>query len=112
MGAQLHPRLLAALEDPHGGEWFHVIIELPPRQAEPGGSRTEKIDRMQAAFHARAEPVKQAVRNAGGVVLAEAWINSTLKCRIRATALKELKDRHDILRIDLPRPLSRKGMTD
>jgi hypothetical protein len=109
MGASLHPSLLAALEQPENDTSFEVILELVPVQMESVGSRTEKIDRLRAAFQARAEPVERAVRAAGGEVLGEAWINSTLKCRIPARALSELKDHPDIMKIDLPRPLSRSG---
>ena len=109
MSASLHPRLRDALEHPENDDWFEVILELSPVHVEPGGSRADKIERLRTAFLARAEPVEQAVRAAGGEVLGEAWINSTLKCRIPSSALRDLKDRQDILKIDLPRPLTRNG---
>jgi hypothetical protein len=107
MAAELHPRLQAALENPAADDGFVVIIELPPVLVEPRGSRSERIDRALSAFLAIAGPVKAAVESLGGDVIDEAWINSTLKCRIPATALKALAERDDIKKIDLPRSLSR-----
>jgi hypothetical protein len=107
MAAELHPQLRAALEHPDLEQRFEVVLELRPVIAEPHGSRAERIARLESAFLASAEPVKSAVLNLGGDVLGEAWINSTLKCRITTAALKALAERDDIVKIDLPRPLSR-----
>jgi hypothetical protein len=107
MTAELHPRLRAALENPAADERFIVIVELPPVIVEPRGSRAERTARAVSSFLAIAGPVKAAIESLGGEVIDEAWINSTLKCRIPATALKALAERDDVKKIDLPRSLSR-----
>lgn len=107
MTAELHSQLRAALENPTGDDAYVVIIELPPVIVEPRGSRGERTERAVSAFLTIAAPVKAAVESLGGEVLDEAWINSTLKCRIPATALKALAERDDVKKIDLPRSLSR-----
>jgi hypothetical protein len=108
MAAELHPRLQAALAHPGDNEFIVVIIELPEGTPEPeSGTRAERIAQMESAFQAIAGPVKAAVETLGGEVIDEAWINSTLKCRVPATALKALAERGDITKIDLPRSLSR-----
>src|SRR5262245_61938870 len=107
MTAELHPGLRAALEHPTAGDRLVVIIELPPVRVEPHGSRSERTARAMSAFLAIADPVKAAVQSLGGEVIDEAWINSTIKCRIPATALDALVGRDDIKKIDLPRSLAR-----
>jgi hypothetical protein len=105
--AELHPRLRTVLENPTASDSLVVIIELPTVVVEPRGSRSERTARAMSAFRAIADPVKAAVERLGGEVIDEAWINSTIKCRIPATALNALAGRDDIKKIDLPRSLAR-----
>lgn len=107
MVAEVHSRLRDAIEHAGAEERFLVILELPPIKVEPRGTRAERIARTEAVFRATAEPVKSVVESLGGEVIGEAWINSTLKCRVPAAALRVLAERDDIKKIDLPHSLSR-----
>jgi hypothetical protein len=107
MVAEVHSRLRDAIEHATAEERLLVILELPPIVVEPVGTRTERIARTESAFRAIAEPVKSVVESLGGEVIDQAWINSTLKCRVSAAALRVLAERDDIKKIDLPHPLSR-----
>lgn len=107
MAAEIDPQLAALLDHTTDEEWLDVILELSPAPSESGGSRSEAIARRQAGFQAIAAQVKSAVQDSGGTIEGEAWINSTLKCRVPARAVKTLGERRDIMRIDVPHRLSR-----
>ena len=49
-----------------------------------------------------AEPIKTLVRQAGGTVEGDAWIKYTIKARVPACAIAELKEINGVVAIDLP----------
>ena len=95
----------AAPED----QWLDVILELKPARVASGASRAEAVAGMRAGFQVSADPVKAAVQRWGGTVVGEAWINSTLQCRVPARAVRQLGQLVDIMRIAVPHPLSREA---
>ena len=90
-----------------------VVLELAQPDAAPsaggdrGPSRAERIAQQKASFEAAAEPVKAIVRQAGGSVEGEAWINCTIKARIPTRAIERLQEVDSIIAIDLPHRLDR-----
>ena len=109
MSAELHPRLAQMLEDSGAQTWLDVILELKTAPDEPAASRAEAVARKKAGFHTIAESVKDVVGLCGGTVEGEAWLNSTIKCRVPAGALRALSATPDIVKIDVPHDLSREG---
>lgn len=108
MSARITPALAAAAGT-HGvpDEALEVVLELGPVAETAEGSRADRIARQKAEFQAMAEPVKAVVRQLGGSVEAEAWINGTLKARVPASALRRLKDVEGIVAIDVPHRIER-----
>ena len=109
MAAALHPHVAQMLEDADAQQWLDVILEIRTAPDVPAPSRAEAIAEKKAGFHSIAAPVKDAVGRCGGTVEGEAWINSTIKCRVPATALRTLSAMQDIVKIDVPHDLSREG---
>jgi hypothetical protein len=98
-----------ATSPPSADGTVEVVLELAQAQPESAvqESRAERIARQRATFEAMAGPVKAVVRESGGSVEGEAWINCTIKARVPSHAIEKLKEVDGIVTIDLPRRLER-----
>lgn len=101
---KLTDRLVQRLTLGPADERIDVLLELdpPPLSAEPGDWEGRR-----AAFARFAEPVEQAVRDAGGEVAGIAWINATMRVRIPTQAVQPLAQHPRVLRLDVPTQLYR-----
>ncbi|HEX2254581.1 MAG TPA: hypothetical protein VHQ65_15030 [Thermoanaerobaculia bacterium] len=105
LSAGISALLATAGED----ELVEVVVELGPaeRLAVPAGSsRSEAIAAARSRFEERAAPVEVSVDRAGGRVLERAWINQTLKVRLKPQALRDLSDLDEVRAVDTTRTLT------
>ena len=108
------PKISASLADrlangPEGN--VELIVELqpiPPTQIG-AGAREEYIATLREAFEREAAPVEAAIQEAGGEVLAGAWLNQTLKVRVPAEKVADLAAIDEVVLLDLPRVLMMEG---
>jgi hypothetical protein len=98
---------VAVLEQSPPTQWLDLVIELRHVGVMRGNNRSEAMARMQREFQAIAAPVKSAIVAAGGSIEGELWLNSTIMCHVPASAVKALGATPEIVRIDLPSPISR-----
>jgi hypothetical protein len=114
MTARMTPAVAALANSRQSSDdTLDVVLELAQPDASPeargdrGPNRAERIAHQKASFEAAAEQVKAVVRQAGGSVEGEAWINCTIKARIPTRAIERLQEVEAIIVIDLPHRLDR-----
>jgi hypothetical protein len=61
---------------------------------------------MRSRFTEQAAPVEKAIREHGGEVIEEVWLNQTLRVRLPARAIPELQRLDAVQRLDLGRQLA------
>jgi len=105
MGSKVTEELLEALQKAEASEMLDVVIELRPEN-EPGAqqpqSRAEKIAALKENFIRDLAPVEQAVRNAGGELTGQAWINRTVRARVPTDCVKQLSEHEHVAKLDVP----------
>jgi hypothetical protein len=98
-------QLRKELERSEASEMLDVVIELRPenepktRQAQ---NRAEKIATLKENFIRDLAPVEQAVRDAGGELTGQAWINRTVRARVPSECLKQLSEQEQVAKLDVP----------
>lgn len=87
-----------------------VVVEMVPRTRETAAAaqpRQQMIAQRRVEFEKQASPIEQAIHDIGGEVLDRAWINSTMKARIPAHAVKTLMSLDDVETVDVEHRLQR-----
>src|SRR4051812_4341460 len=108
MDVRLSPELEAVMADTSGSnEPLDLVLELDSVPVDRSLSRADRIDALKARFFDRSKEIRALVERTGGSVRDEAWINSTLKVRVRPETLRELRKADGIRRIELPRAITR-----
>ena len=105
MGSKVTEQLRKELERSDASEMLDVVIELRPED-EPKTRQpqtlAEKIAALKGNFISDLAPVEQAVRNAGGELTGQAWINRTLRARVPADCVKQLSEHEQVAKVDVP----------
>lgn len=105
MGGKVTEQLRKELERSDAPELLDVVIELRP-ESEPKAlqpqSRAEKIAALKESFIRDLRPVEQAVRNAGGELTGQAWINRTVRARVPLDCVKQLSEQEQVAKVDVP----------
>ena len=94
---KLSPALQSrAAESPAPDALIDVVVELEPATgaADAGALR--------AAFDRSAAPVLEAIGEAGGEVLGQAWINQTVRARVPAERLEDVAGLAPVMAVDVP----------
>ena len=105
MGSKVTEQLLEALEKSDASELVDVVIELRPEnepKAQQPQSRAEKIATLKENFMRDLAPIEEAVRNAGGELTGQAWINRTVRARVPTDCVKQLSEQEQIAKVDVP----------
>ena len=105
MGSKVTEQLLEALKGSEASEMLDVVIELRPED-EPKTrqiqTRAEKIAALKENFIRDLAPIEQAVRNAGGELTGQAWINRTVRARVPTECVKQLSEHEQVAKVDVP----------
>jgi hypothetical protein len=108
MAGKVTDQLLKELDSSDSSKTLDVVIELRSEN-EPNTrqsqSRAEKIAAMKESFVRDAAPIEEFVRNAGGELKGEAWINRTLRARVPIDTIKRLSEQEQVVRVDVPHAL-------
>lgn len=101
---KISPTLAESLLQSPADDWLDVILEVPvAKMADVSGeNRSERIAKRKREFAAQASPVVQTIRNLGGQVTGEAWINGSLSARVTKKIISALTEQSQVSRIDLP----------
>jgi hypothetical protein len=104
--SKLTPSLASRAREAAPGDLLDVVIELvPPASAgEPADARGA-ISTRKAAFQRDLAPVEEALRQAGGQLLASVWLNHTLRARIPAGSIEKLAELAAVHTLDVPHPM-------
>ena len=99
---QLEARLAAADE----ADELDIIVELQPSPSpDAPANRAQRIAAMKEAFRQQAQPVAEAIEQAGGQVTGQAWLNQTVRARVPARVVKELSTLERVASFDVPHQL-------
>lgn len=82
-----------------------LIVELAPASFDAVGTRAEKIAARKAAFAAQSEPLIAKIRELGGDVTEQAWLNGTMHATLPKAAVRSLSEADEVSRLDLPHAL-------
>jgi len=105
MGSKVSEQLRKALEQSEASEMLDVVIELRPENqptTRQPQTRAEKIAALKENFNRDLAPVEQAVRNAGGELTGQAWINRTVRARVPTDCVKQLSEHEQVAKVDVP----------
>jgi hypothetical protein len=106
MKTKFSKKLLTALEQTTQEDDVEVIVELEPLQVSSVSSdRASRIKRLKDEFGKAAAPVGEVIRNLGGQVLEEAWLNQTLRARMPVGRIDNLSDADGVRMVDIPRSI-------
>ncbi len=108
--AKATPELGAQIQEAGDDDFIDVIVELIPSDAPEemaAQSRTEKMAAQKLAFSHATRPLRELIASDGGEITGEAWINNSLRARVRARTLRALGDALPVAAIDVARRLSR-----
>lgn len=99
--------LARRMENAAPDEVLDVVCELRRRSLEPpaGATRDHQIAQMRDAFARDAAIVENAIRTAAGEVLGSAWINQTIRARMRVAAIPVVAGLSEVAAVDVPRRL-------
>src|SRR5438045_3647743 len=91
---KISPTLAESLLTQADDSWVDVILELPVSRATdlPGTSRPERIAQLKKDFAIHAEPLVQKIRNMGGEIKGEAWLNNSVCARVATHMIPALTD--------------------
>lgn len=87
-----------------GEDFVDVVVEIagrPPMES-PSTSRAQRIAARKEAFERRVAPVAEQIRQLGGEVSGQAWINCSVRARVPKRGLASLSESAEVSRIDLP----------
>jgi hypothetical protein len=101
-------QLRKELERSEASDMVDVVIELRAEsgpRAQQAQTRAEKIATLKDNFIRDLAPVEQAVRNAGGELTGQAWINRTVRARVPTDCVKQLSEHDQVAKVDLPHAL-------
>ena len=105
MGSKVTEDLRKELEKSAASEMLDVVIELrqenEPKAQQPQ-TRAEKIATLKENFSRDLAPVEQVVRNAGGELTGQAWINRTVRARVPTECVKQLSEHEQVAKVDVP----------
>jgi hypothetical protein len=87
-----------------------VVIDPSGPGTSTGASRQELIKARRISFDESAAPVKRAIKAAGGKVIDEAWLSSSVKAAIPARALRTLGQISGVRSLGLPEHLVREAV--
>jgi hypothetical protein len=105
MESKVTEELLEALERSDASEMLDVVIELRPEnepKTRQPQSRAEKIAVLKENFIRDLAPVEEAVRDAGGELTGQAWINRTVRARVPTECVKKLSEQEQVAKVDVP----------
>lgn len=105
MDGKVTEQLLEAIEKSHASEMLDVVIELRPEnepKTQQSQSRAEKIAALKTNFMRDLAPVEEAVRNAGGELTGQAWINRTVRARVPTDCVQKLSEQEQVAKLDVP----------
>lgn len=103
--SKVSEQLQEQLEKPEPAEMLDVVIELhsdDEPQTKAVQSRSEKIAALKENFLRDVAPVEEAVKNAGGELTGQAWINRTVRARVPIDRVKTLSEQDQIAKVDVP----------
>lgn len=96
----IHPALERRASSEAADNLLDVVVEL---YQDPSQEAT--ADAMRESFRQAKKAVADTIAALGGRVVDEAWINSTLRVRVPASALKQLSDLDTVRALDVPHDL-------
>src|SRR6185503_11946439 len=105
MGSKVTEELRTMLERFEASEILDVVIELRPEnepKTRQPQTRAEKIATLKKNFSRDLAPVEEAIRNAGGELTGQAWINRTVRARVPTDCVKQLSEHEHIAKLDVP----------
>lgn len=105
---KISPALSDHLKQVEEGAPVEVVLELAgrPAPADASLSRQEKISTLKACFQEDSAPVERVLKENGGQLIDQAWINQTLRVRVSANSLKKLAELNEVSAIDIPRSIT------
>lgn len=105
---KLKPDLTARLAQADADEVLDVVLELDPQtelaDAAPQ-SRSEQIALRKEIFSHDVVPVEEAIQEAGGEVVDQAWINQTVLARVPVRGVEQLSELDKVMALDVPRTI-------
>ena len=106
--AKLTPALSRHLGASGDSDLVDVVVELQQSAVPAGeaGSGRDRIASYKEAFSRQAEPIEDAIAQAGGEVLGRAWINRTLRVKVPSRFLDSLSESESVAALDLPKPIA------
>ena len=102
---KVSPRLRAKLSDAKSDSNVEVVIQLTPPKLRSAGSRGERAAAAKEQFEREVASMRDRISSAGGEVIDTAWINSTVRSRIRAEHVEDLAADDRVVALDVPVPL-------
>lgn len=102
---KLSKGLASRLESVSADDMIDIVVEL-----EPPASKPTNVSATVAQFKETSEPVTGTIEETGGKVLGTAWINSTVRARIPASAITRVAALQHVERIDVPNALIPEGL--
>lgn len=97
---KLSDGLASRLETVDAADMVDIIVEL-----EPPASKPPTLSATVARFKETSIPVTRTIEQVGGEVIGSAWINSTVRARVPASAVLKVAALQIVERIDVPSQL-------
>ena len=106
-GAKITDALAESLAVGHSDDRLELIVELtaPVDAPSTGANRAAMIAARKAAFSLAAAPIAEQIREMGGEITGEAWINNSMRARLAKRHAPALSANESVKRLDLPRQL-------
>ena len=107
---KLTKELRAHLDSASDDSLVEVILEIrnsEPISFAPDASRQSRIAAGRQQFLDAVEPVQDRIRQLGGQVLDQGWLNHTLRARVPARTVGQLAEAECVTSVDVPARLSR-----
>lgn len=118
MAGKLHSNLAGQIRRLPSSTLVDVVVELrreddsapePATAASGLQSRAEQVAAKKASFERSFAGVAEAVREAGGEITGQAWVNQTLRARVPAGKVRDLCRNDGVAAVDAPSRLTPEG---
>jgi hypothetical protein len=110
MEAKLSEQLVQLLQSKQPSDIVDVIVELYPGEKDETAAvqtRNERIAQSKEAFNRKIVPLEETIKRIAGEITGRAWINDTVRVRVRADTVSLLSGHDEVAKLDTPHPLTR-----
>lgn len=97
---KLSEELASRIESVAATDMVDIVVEI-----EAPASKPPSVSATITRFKETSTPVTQTIEQVGGEVIGSAWINSTVRARVPASAVSKVAALQNVERIDIPSQL-------